>query len=366
MSKRVQLLVGTNKGIFIYSSTTERRNWSMQGPFLPGWEAYSVLGDTRSARTLYAGTSHAAYGATIRVSSNGGETWEQIADSPRYSEESGFSLNRIWQLVPGLSSQPETLFAGVEEAGLFVSRDSGQTWQELDGLTKHPTRPEWFPGAGGMCLHTILIDPRNSQRMWIGISAVGVFRTLDGGISWKPCNNGLNRIPTGQPDERVGYCVHKMVLDPENSDVLYMQEHSGVFKSIDGGDSWHPIEEGLTLRDGDAPFGFPISISPTGDLFLIPLESSEQRSMRDGKLIVYRMARGENTWKPIGDVLPEEERHVSVLRDAMAVDALEPYGLYFGTTSGEIYCSLDRGESWERLPGQLSRILTVKPMILED
>lgn len=366
MAKRVQLLVGTNKGVFIYSSTAERRNWSLRGPFLPGWEVYSVLGDTRNGNRLYAGTSHAAYGATLRLSDNGGETWEQIADSPAYNVESGFKLNRIWQLIQGHASEPETLFAGVEEAGIFVSRDSGQSWKELDALTKHPTRPEWFPGAGGMCLHTILVDPRNANRMWVGISSVGVFRTLDGGLSWHTCNNGLNRVPTGQPDEQVGYCVHKMVLDPDNSDILYMQEHSGVFKSIDGGDSWHPIEDGLTLREGDMPFGFPIAASPTGDLFLIPLESSEQRSMRDGKLLVYRMAAGEQSWKPIGDVLPEEERHVSVLRDAMTVDSLEPYGLYFGTTSGEVYCSLDRGENWERLPGQFSRILTVKPFIWEE
>lgn len=366
MAKRVQLLVGTNKGVFIYTSTTERQNWSLQGPFLPGWEAYSILGDTRNGNKLYVGTSHAAYGATLRISGNGGETWEQIEESPSYSTESGFSLNRIWQIVQGHATEIETLFAGVEEAGIFVSRDSGLSWQELDGLTKHPTRPDWFPGAGGMCLHTILVDPRNAQRMWVGISAVGVFRTLDGGSSWHPCNNGLNRVPTGQPDERVGYCVHKMVLDPQNSDVLYMQEHSGVFQSLNGGDTWFPIEEGLTLREGDMPFGFPITIAPTGDLFLIPLESSEQRSMRDGKLLVYRMAFGDHSWKPIGDVLPEEERHVSVLRDAMTVDNLDPYGLYFGTTSGEVFCSLDRGENWERLPGQFSRILTVKTLILED
>ncbi|MDD9267944.1 WD40/YVTN/BNR-like repeat-containing protein [Paenibacillus sp. GCM10023248] len=366
MAKRVQLLIGTNKGVFIYSSTIERRNWSLRGPFLPGWEAYSVLGDSRNGNKLYAGTSHAAYGATIRMSDNDGETWTQIAEGPAYSPESGFSLNRIWQLVPGHASEPETLFAGTEEAGIFVSRDSGQSWQELDALTKHPTRPDWFPGAGGMCLHTILIDPRDAKRMWVGISAVGVFRTLDGGLSWKPSNNGLNRVPTGQPDERVGFCVHKMVLDPSNPDILYMQEHSGVFKSVDGGDTWIPIEAGLTLREGDMPFGFPIAVSATGDLFLIPLESSEQRSMRDGKLIVYRMAPGESAWQPIGDVLPEEERHVSVLRDAMCVDGLDPYGLYFGTTSGEVYCSLNRGESWERLPGQFSRILTVKPFITED
>lgn len=367
MAKRVILLVGTNKGVFLYTSTPDRRNWSLRGPFLAGWEVYSVLGDSRSGEhLLYAGTSHAAYGATVRLSRDMGETWEQIENGPAYPKTSGFSLNRIWQLAPGPEAEPDIMYAGAEEAGLFMSRDRGMTWEELDGLTKHPTRPEWFPGAGGMCLHTILIDPQQRERMWVAMSAVGVFRSLDGGLSWQPRNTGLNRVPTGQPSPEVGYCVHKMVLDPENPDVLYMQEHGGVFKSVDGGDSWAPIEAGLTLLEGDAPFGFPIAISATGDLFLIPLDSSEQRSMRNGKLLVYRMARGEERWEPVGDVLPEEERHVSVLRDAMSIDAMEPYGLYFGTTSGEVYCSLDRGQSWDRLPGQFSRILTVKPWIVED
>ena len=366
MGQRVLLLIGTSKGVFYYESNEDRREWSLKGPFLSGWEAYSVLGDSRRGHRLFAGTSHAAYGASIRVSDDFGDSWTQMEDSPSYSEESGFSLNRIWQIAPGPANEPDTLFAGAEEAGLFVSRDGGRRWTELDALTKHPTRPGWFPGAGGMCLHTILIDPRNPKRMWTATSAVGVFRTDDGGETWQPRNAGLARVPTGQPYEEVGYCVHKMVLDPENPDTLYMQEHGGVFRSTDGGDSWTPIEEGLTLQEGDAPFGFPIVVAPNGDLFLAPLESSERRTMRGGKLLIYGRERGGDRWEPVGDVVPEEQRHVSVLRDAMAVDGLEPYGLYFGTTSGETFCSLDRGLSWTRLPGQLSRILTVKPWIVED
>jgi hypothetical protein len=366
LGKRMILLVGTNKGLFFYSSDLQREEWTLSGPYLSGWEVYSVLGDSRNGNRIYAGTSHAAYGATIRISENFGEDWKQVEQSPSYSEASGFKLNRIWQLAQAHPSEPNTVFAGVEEAGLFISQDQGNSWKELDGLTSHPTRPEWFPGAGGMCLHTILIDPNNPKRIWVAMSAVGVFRSDDGGLTWQTRNKGLSRVPTGQPDPEVGYCVHKMVLDPQDSNILYMQEHGGVFKSINGGDSWFPIEEGLTLRGNDAPFGFPISVSPNGDLFLLPLESSEQRSMRDGKLIVYSMQQGSDIWEPIGDVLPEEERHVSVLRDAMSVDSLDPYGLYFGTTSGEVYGSLDRGVSWKRLPGQFSRILTVKPWIVED
>jgi hypothetical protein len=366
MSKSVKLLIGTNKGTFIYSTDADRRAWELSGPYLSGWEVYSILGDSRHGHRIFAGTAHAAYGPTIRISEDFGESWTQIEKGPRYSKESGFKLNRIWQLVPGAESEQNTYYAGVEEAGLFVSRDRGLSWNELDGLTKHPTRPGWFPGAGGMCLHTIIVHPRNPRRIWVAMSAVGVFRSDDGGETWNTCNTGLARVPTGQKYPEVGYCIHKMVMDPENPDMLYMQEHSGVFKSTDGGDNWFPIEKGLSLREGDAPFGFPISISSTGDLFLMPLESSEQRSMRDGKLIVYSMQKGSDIWEPIGNVLPDEQRHVSILRDAMTVDSMDPYGLYFGTTSGEVYCSLDRGVNWDRLPDQFSRILCVKSWIVED
>ncbi|NHN28211.1 WD40/YVTN/BNR-like repeat-containing protein [Paenibacillus agricola] len=360
MSKQIKLLVGTNKGVFVYTSSTDRVHWKLNGPYLSGWESYSVYGDSTNGDRLFVGTSHAAYGTTIRVSEDFGLTWTQIENGPKYSEASGFHLNRIWQITSGAPSEPNTLYAGVEEAGIFVSRDAGRAWTELNALTKHPTRPGWFPGAGGMCLHTILVHPENPKRIWVAISAVGVFRSDDGGESWNSCNTGLARVPTGQPYPEVGYCIHKMVLDPDNPDILYMQEHKGVFKSENGGDSWYPIEEGLSMQDGESPFGFPICISHTGDVFLIPLESSEQRTMKDGKMLVYRRNRDEAAWLPIGDVVPEEQRHVSVLRDAMDVDTLDPYGLYFGTTSGELYGSLDRGVNWQRLPGQLSRILSVK------
>jgi photosystem II stability/assembly factor-like uncharacterized protein len=366
MGKRIHVLVGTNKGIFLYTSDEGRKRWELKGPFLNGWEAYSVLGDSRQGNRIFAGTSHAAYGATIRVSDDFGETWRQIAEGPRYAAETGFGLKRIWQLVPGAPSQPDTLYAGAEDAGLFVSHDRGETWRELDALTKHPTRPQWFGGAGGLCLHTILIDPHNPQRIWVAMSAVGVFRSEDGGETWKVCNRGLNRIATGQPDESIGYCIHKMMASPHDPDTIYMQEHCGVFMSTDAGDSWVAIEEGLTLHGDDRPFGFPIAVGPNGDMFLIPLESSEKRSMRGGKLLVWSRRPGDAKWEPIGDVMPEEQRHVSVLRDAMAIDALDPYGLYFGTNSGEVFCSLDRGVTWDRLPGQLSRILCVKPWIVEE
>lgn len=365
----VRLLVGTTKGLFVYSSDEQRRLWRCEGPQLAEWEIYSALGDPKGEGVL-AGASHAAYGPSVRKSDDGGATWTQIADGPRYPTETGFKFNRVWQLIPGHSSEPDTVFAGVEEAGLFVSRDRGATWSELDGLTSHPTRPGWFPGAGGMCLHTILIDPQDPRRMWVGISAAGVFRSEDGGETWTPRNVGLARVPTGQPYPDVGYCVHKMVLDPQDSNTLYMQEHGGVLRSTDGADSWEPIEDGLPSGrfshnpDYSGPFGFPMAMSHNGDLFIAPLESSEQRTMAEGKLLIHRMERGADAWAPIGDASPEDPRYVGVLRDALAVDGLEQYGAYFGTTSGELYCSLDRGVTWDRLPGQLSRILAVKPWVV--
>jgi hypothetical protein len=363
MSQQLNVLVGTNKGLFCYQSDMARREWQLRGPFLGGWEVYSVLGDSRHGQHIFAGTSHMAYGPALRVSDDFGETWQQIGAGPQYPTETGFSLNRFWQIVPGHPSEPDTLFVGAEEAGLFVSRDRGKSWQELDGLTKHPTRPGWFRGAGGMCLHSILIDPTNPQRMWVAMSSIGVFRTEDGGATWQTCNRGLAMSATGQPDPEVGYCIHKMDLDPEDPNTLYMQEHGGVFMSTDGGDNWATIQEGLPskrLQNDMMPFGFPIAVSRMGDLFLVPLESSEQRTVLNGKLMVYRRARGKERWEAVGDVLPDELRHVSVLRDALTVDGLEQEGVYFGTTSGELFASLDRGESWQRLPGQLSRILTVK------
>ncbi|MDQ3855747.1 MAG: exo-alpha-sialidase [Chloroflexota bacterium] len=369
MSSEAIVLVGTSKGLFVFRSDPARSSWTSSGPHLGGWDVYSVLGDSRHGDRIFAGTSHLAYGPSIRVSDDMGQTWTQLADGPRYSQESGFKLNHIWQLVPGHPSEPDTYYAGVDEAGLFVSHDRGASWQELDGLTRHPSRPGWFPGAGGLCLHTILVDHADPRRIWVGMSAVGVFRSEDGGISWEPCNRGLARVPTGQPYPEVGYCVHKMAQDPDDPNTLYMQYHGGVFKSTDGADSWTPIESGLP-RDRitsvpAAPFGFPIAVSRSGDAFVIPLESSEQRTMRDGKLLVYRLDPGAERWEPVGDVVPDEQRHVNVLRDALTVDSLEPYGTYFGTTSGEVYCSLDRGVTWSRLPGQFSRVLSVKTWIPE-
>jgi hypothetical protein len=342
----------------------------MTGPHLDGWEIYSLCGldgnghagnnGSHKGTRVFAGTSHFVYGTTIRVSDDLGDTWTQVEAGPSYSEESGFKLNRIWQIVPGHATEPDTLYAGVDEAGLFASHDGGTTWDEVTGLTQHPTRDEWAPGNGGLCLHTILVDPSNSQRMWVGISAVGVLRTEDGGQSWQTCNQGLPQLATGVRTQDVGRCVHKLVLDPSDPNTLYCQFHGGVFKSTDAADSWQPIEDGLPSN-----FGFPMGITAGGDLFVIPLESDMQRHVKDGQLRVYRSRDGGAQWAPTGEGLPDQPHYVGVLRDAMSVDTLEPAGIYFGTSMGEVFYSPDGGEHWDRLPGQFPRITSIKAWVRE-
>ena len=326
----------------------------MSGPHLGEWEVSSLHGDPRSGRT-FAGTCSHVYGTTIRVSDDDAKTWRQIEKGPAYSKESGFALNRIWQIVPGHSSQPGTLYAGVDEAGLFVSRDNGESWNEVSSLSRHPTRPYWMPGNGGLCLHTILVDPNDGRRIWVGISAVGVFRSDDGGESWKMCNNDLPVLFTGSREEEVCRCVHKMVLDPQTPGTLYMQYHGGVFRSTDAGDSWQSIESGLPGN-----FGFPMCITRRGELFVAPLVGDCHRVFKDGKICLYRSRDGGESWQPQTRGFPPPPQFVGVLRDAMAADQCDPPGVYFGTTMGEVFCSIDAGDSWTQLPGQFPRINCVR------
>ncbi len=354
-SRQLVLLIGTVKGAFFYRTDENRKEWKLTGPHLPGWEVYSLCGDPGANRIL-AGTCSYAYGATLRTTRDGGETWDEVERGPAYAAESGFKLNRIWQIVPGHPSQPGTWYAGVEEAGLFVSRDDGRSWTELDGLTRHPTRPQWAPGNGGMCLHTILVDPADPRRLWVAASAIGVFRSEDAGATWKTCNRGLPLVPTGEgAQSEVSRCVHKMVLDPARPGVLYQQFHGGVFKSEDAGDSWTSIADGLPSN-----FGFPMTVTTAGDLFIVPLLSDEQRFVPDGALKIYRSRDRGRSWKALARGLPAQPHFAGVLRDAMATDPLDPAGVYFGTSLGEVYRSADNGESWELLPGQFPRITTIK------
>jgi hypothetical protein len=384
MGQRIIVLAATAKGLFCFESdVADRRQWRVRGPLLAGWELYSVLGDSRGGRgpRIFAGTHHKSGGPTIQVSENLGQSWAPVEHGPRFAPAGNYdwdkrrwiaadpdarrvwSLDRIWQIVPGAPSEPDTFYAGTEEAALFVSRDGGNVWEEVTGLTSHPTRPYWGPGAGGMGLHTILIDPGDPKRVWVGISCVGVLRTDDGGVNWKVCNRGLCRQPNANldPQKDVGYCAHKVCLDPDDPSILYMQDHGGVFKGTGYGEQWTKIEQGLSPTD--ERFGFPIGVSRSGDLFLVPLDSSEQRQMRGGRLRVFRSTDRGASWHCPGDVTPESQ-WVTVLRDGLCVDELDPYGVYMGTGGGELFYSLDRGTSWSRMPAQLPRITAVKTWVV--
>ena len=363
---RVLLMVGTRKGAFFFWSNEARREWRIEGPLIKGWEVGSLALDRRGDQAVYAGVGHFVYGPTIQVSRDFGDTWKQIENGPRYGESSALKLNRIWTVVPGHESEPGVLYAGVDEAGLFVSRDGGVHWREVESLSRHPTRSEWSPGAGGLCCHTVLVDPADKKRLWVGISAVGVFRSDDGGATWEVKNEGLPIAAESEEFDNVGSCVHRLVLSPDEPGVLYQQNHMGVFRSADAGDSWDSIQDGLPSE-----FGFPM-VMPAGDpptLYVMPLESSEYRFFIDGRPVVYRSRDRGASWQAKSAGLPGGHSYTGVLRHCLAADGLgngaEGGGIYFGTSGGKVYYSRDDGDSWQAMPAQLPRILSVTAAVLE-
>ena len=321
---------------------------TVEGPFLKGWEV-TTIGRAPNGDYLVGATA-SWYGPAVHRSGDLRE-WAQVVEGPAYDESSGNKLKRIWNFA----SAGETLYAAVAEAGLFRSEDSGTTWAPVPGLNEHRTRPGWQPGAGGLAAHRILVDPKNSDRMWVGISAVGVFRTDDGGATWIPRDEGVTRTsPVNEYDE-VGFCIHCLVADPEDANTIWRQDHSGVYVTHDGADTWERIESGLP-----ANFGFPIVRDPsTGWLFVVPLESDEYRMPVDGLFSVFRSKDGGTTWHSSGKGLAEGQSFTGILRDAMAVDGLDPCGIYLGTTGGVVHHSNDAGERWTMLPGQFPRISSV-------
>ncbi len=349
---RVLALIGTEKGGFVLRSDASRRKWTIDEPIFKGWKVTAAARDDRG-RTLV-GIASNVYGAAIHVSDDG-KSWRQVAEGPAYTQESGRKLNQIWTLVQAGS----TLYAGVDQAGIFQSNDRGESWRPMPGLNDHSTRSAWQPGFGGLCAHTILADPKNPKRSWCGISAVGVFRSDDGGATWSPKNSGVPAILEDKDWKDIGCCVHALASDPTDAMTIYRQDHLGMFRTRNGGDSWERIENGLPSR-----FGFPLAIDRrTRALFAVPLESDERRLPVEGKLRVYRSRNGGDSWEPLSRGLPQKDSYGTVLRSALATDSLEPCGIVFGTTAGTVHASDDGGESWQTLPCTLPRVLSVTTFV---
>jgi hypothetical protein len=345
----VALFVGTNKGLFVYTSDATRQRWEPAGPHISGWEV-SALHLEGAGRRVLAATCHMAYGPTLRASDDLGATWRQLPGSPRYARESGRRLRRIWCIVPGHCSGH--LYAGVDEAGVFVSRDRGQSWQLHEGFDRLD-RTGWEPTAAGLALHSIITDPVDAARLWVAVSGAGIFRSADCGESWEPCASGLPGAPgAGPPHLRRG--VIKLVRVGET---LFVRHRAGVFRSADGGDSWAPAMEGLPT-----PFGFPLCAASSGELFTTAMDP-ETRCFPEGRATLQRLRGGR--WEPVCEGLPRTPHFVGVLRDAVATDGLNPLGVYVGTTQGDLFASTDGGEEWCRLPGRFSRVTILNSCLIE-
>jgi photosystem II stability/assembly factor-like uncharacterized protein len=367
----VRVLVGTRKGAFVLTSDGKREKWDVSDPHFAGWEIYHVKGSPAAPERLYASQSSGWFGQLIQRSDDGGKTWEQQGSKFEYDGVPGthqwydgtphpWEFARVWHLEPSLTD-PDTVYAGVEDAALFRSVDGGQEWQELSGLRDHDTGPQWQPGAGGMCLHSIILDPINPDRMFVAISAAGAFRSDDAGKSWRPITRGLKSDGIPDPDANVGHCVHRIAAHPSRPDVLFMQKHWDVMRSDDAGDSWYEIS-------GDLPtdFGFPIDVHAhePETIYVVPITSDSLHYPPEGKLRVYRSRTGGNEWEPLTKGLPQKDCYHNVLRDAMAVDSLDSCGIYFGTSGGQVYASPDAGDNWSPIVRDLPAVLSVEVQTL--
>jgi BNR/Asp-box repeat len=391
----VRVLVGTRKGAFILTSDGKRGRWNVAGPHFAGWEVYHVKGSPADPSRLYASQTSGWFGQIIQRSDDGGKTWHQPGtpagepttapdgtpkgESNKFvydaSPETGkpltthqhydgtqrpWEFKRVWHLEPSLTD-PDTVFAGVEDAALFRSTDGGRTWQELSGLRGHGTGPQWQPGAGGMCLHTIILDPSDEAKMYVAISAAGAFRSDDGGKAWKPINRGLHSQYIPEPTAEVGHCVHRIAMHPSRPGLLFMQKHWDVMRSDDGGDSWREISGNLPTD-----FGFAIDVHAhePETVYVVPIKSDSEHFPPEGKLRVFRSRKGGNEWEALTEGLPQKDCYVNVLRDAMSVDSLQPCGVYFGTTGGQVYASADAGDRWAPIVRDLPPVLSVEVQTL--
>ncbi len=390
MSK-VRVLVGTRKGAFILESDGKREKWDVNGPHFAGWEMYHLKGSPADPNRIYASQTSGWFGQIIQRSDDGGKTWHQPGTPPGETttpdgmpkgESNKFTYDaaakpltthqwydgtqhpwefkRVWHLEPSMT-EPDTVYAGVEDAAIFRSSDGGQNWKELPGLRGHGTGPKWQPGAGGLCLHTIILDPSNPKRIWIAISAAGAFRTDDGGVTWKPINRGLRSQYIPDQDAEVGHCVHHIAMNPKRPGVLFMQKHWDVMRSDDAGDNWKEVSGNLPTD-----FGFAIDVHAhePETIYVVPIKSDSEHYVHEGKLRVYRSRTGGDEWEALTKGLPQKDCYVNVLRDAMAVDSLDKCGVYFGTSGGQVYVSADAGDRWNPIVRDLPAVLSVEVQTL--
>ena len=355
----VLLLVGTMKGAFILRADAQRRDWDVGGPYFPGSAVYAMAYDGRAGRQrIWAGPNSMHWGGTLRSSDDYGQTWTNPEEANvKFPAATGAALKQIWQIMPGRDREPDTLYCGVEPAAIFVSRDAGATWRLNDGLWNHPQRPRWEPGGGGLCLHTILLDPIDANRIRVAISTGGMYMTEDGGVSWRPSNHGVRAdfLPEKYPE--FGQCVHKVVQSKRRPDRMFLQNHWGLYRSDDRGESWSDIANGVP-----SDFGFGLAIHPNDpeSAWIVPLESDQFRCTPEGKLRVYRTRDAGARWEPLSNGLPQDGAYETVLRDGVAVDSLDRTGVYFGTRSGKIFGSSNEGESWAELLDGLPPVISVK------
>ncbi len=387
----VRVLVGTKKGAFILTADGKRQSWNVSGPHFAGWEIYHMKGSPVDPDRIYASQTSAWFGQIIQRSSDGGQTWETPGGEampdpagPPSGESNNFAYDassktghpltthqwydgtqhpwefkRVWHLEPSLTD-PDFVYAGVEDAALFKTTDGGTTWHELSAL-RGAEGEKWAPGAGGMGLHTILLDPSNENRIYVAISSAGAFRTDDGGATWKPINRGLRSEYIPDPNAEVGHCVHRIAMHPARPEVLFMQKHWDIMRSDNAGDEWHEVSGNLPTD-----FGFPIEVHAhePETIYVVPLKSDSEHYPPEGKLRVYRSRTGGNDWEALTNGLPQENCFVNVLRDAMAVDTLDECGIYFGTTGGQIYASADGGNNWRPIVRDLPAVYSVEVQTL--
>ncbi len=367
----VRVLVGTKKGAFVLSADGRRDKWDVSGPHFGGWEMYHVKGSPADPNRIYASQSSGWFGQVIQRSRDGGQTWETVGNKFAYDGPTGthqwydgtphpWEFKRVWHLEPSLTD-PDVVYAGVEDAAIFKSVDGAQTWTELPGLRNSSTGSKWQPGAGGLCLHTILLDPTNPDRIFIAISAAGAFRTDDGAKTWKPITKGLYSKYLPEPTAEVGHCVHHIANHGSRPGVLFMQKHWDVMRSDNAGDEWTKVSGNLPID-----FGFVIDVHAhqPDTVFVVPIKSDSEHYPPDGALRVYRSKTGGHEWEPMTKGLPQKDCYVNVLRDAMAVDSLDDCGVYFGTTGGQVYASTDGGDTWSAIVHDLPAVLSVEVQTL--